>query len=172
MQMRVKMLCTDAMLLCCALLISYVESIVSLELMIPVPGIRLGFANIAIMTAFFGVGRLHGGAVSFCRVFFSALIFGSVTSFWFSLCGALCAYLGLLFCDTVLKGKVSYIGTSVLCAAMHCVGQIGACAVILGNIGIVYYLAIMLPVSLITGTLNGIAVARILKSKMMVKLKR
>ena len=157
MQTQVKKFCLSAMLLCCALIISYIESVLPFSLLIPVPGIKPGFANIAIMVCFFSLGRLSALAVSFCRVFFSALIFGSITSFWFSLCGAACAYLGLLFCDTVLKNRVSIIGVSVLCAALHCVGQTVAVCLVLGTASVIFYLALMLLCSLATGTICGIA---------------
>jgi len=165
MQKQVKTLCLCAALLCCALLISYIESVLPLSLLIPIPGVKSGFANIAIMVCFYTVGKLPALAVSVCRVLFSAVIFGSITSFWFSLCGAVFAYLGLVLCDTLIKNKVSVIGTSVLCAALHCVGQICAVCVILGSTDIIFYLGILLLASLVTGTISGIVAELVLHSK-------
>lgn len=150
------------MLLGSALMLSYLEAILPLGLIVPVPGVRLGIANIAVMAAFFGVGRLDGLAVSLCRVFISALLFGSVPSLWFSLCGAAFAYIGMLVCDTLLKNRVTIIGASVLCAALHCVGQIIAAALVLGSGAIFAYLGILLISALVTGTLCGMVTGRIL----------
>ena len=150
------------MLLGCALMLSYLEAILPLGFIVPVPGVKLGIANIAVMAAFFGVGRLDGLAVSICRVLISALLFGSVTSLWFSLCGAAFAYIGMLVCDTLLKDKATIIGTSVLCAALHCLGQIIAAALVLGSGAIFAYLGVLLICALVTGTLCGIVTGRVL----------
>lgn len=162
-QTRVKRLCLDAMLLGVCLLLSYLEAILPLGLAVPVPGVRLGIANIAVMAAFFGIGRIDAVAVSFCRVLITALLFGSVTSFWFAFCGAVCAYLGMLLCDTLLRGRVTIIGTSVLCAALHCTGQIIAACAVLDNTALFAYLGMLLLCSLVTGTLCGIITGRVLR---------
>ena len=84
-----------AALLCIALAFSYLEAIAPISLVIPLPGIKLGLANIAVMLAFFCLSPIDAALVSFARIALSALLFGSPVSFFFSLCGGALAYLSL-----------------------------------------------------------------------------
>ena len=63
------------------LILSYVEALIPINLLIPIPGFKLGLANLAVMIAFFSLGYGYAAAVSLCRILLTALLFGSVTSF-------------------------------------------------------------------------------------------
>lgn len=150
----------DAMLLCTAVILSYVESFVPLIFFIPVPGIKLGLANVAVMVAAYdaaGVGtKMYDAAViSLCRICLMALLFGSATSFWFSLAGGAFSFVLLIFCRGVLRGSVSPVGVGVACAAGHNAGQIAAAAAIFGDAEMFYFMPWLLLVSIFTGAATG-----------------
>ena len=84
----------------------------------------------------------------------TALLFGNISSFLFSLIGGLLAY-GGLWLGRLLRNKVSYYGISVLCAALHNIGQCLAGAVLLSGISIFSYLPLLLVFAIVFGLVTG-----------------
>jgi heptaprenyl diphosphate synthase len=144
-----------AALLVIAMALSYLEAVLPLQAVIPLPGVKLGLANLAILVAAHRHGAAAAAAVSVTRVILSSLLFGSVSSMAFSLSGALFSLL-VLTSLLPLRGRwLSYIGLSVACAAAHSAGQI-LCAVLwMHESSLFGYLPILLLISLFTGTLTG-----------------
>ena len=70
-------LTTDALLLCVALMLSYLEAIIPI---VPLPGMRLGLAQSVVTLAYFRIGRSDAAILSAMRVVLMSLLFGSVTS--------------------------------------------------------------------------------------------
>ncbi len=142
-------------MLCAALAFSYLEAIVPISLVIPLPGIKLGLANIAVMLAFFCISPCDAALVSFARISLSALLFGSPVSFLFSLCGGMLAYFSLFLSKTLVKHeKMSFIGASVLSSALHGSGQIIAASIVYGA-GAFFYLPVILLFGVPVGALVG-----------------
>lgn len=152
--LRVKRLCLDAMLLGVAMMLSYLEAILPLSAIIPLPGAKLGLANICIMLCFYTVSPLDALTVSLMRISLTALLFGNLNSFAFALTGGMLAYLGMWLCKALGEG-VSFYGISVLCAALHNFGQCLAGSFLLGNTAIFTYLPLLLIFALIFGGING-----------------
>ena len=151
-----KRLCFDAFCVSAALLLSYIETLLPLSLLIPLPGIKLGLANIAVILVFFCVSRADAAAVSYVRITLSALLFGSVVSFIFSLFGAVLSYIVLILLQKPLEnGKLSFVGVSVLCAVMHGAGQILA-ASLLYTPAAFSYLGFLIIAGVISGCTVGV----------------
>lgn len=130
-----------------------------LEFLIPfdaagVPGIKPGFANILIMAAMYLLGAGEAAFVSAVRIALSWLLFGSVTSLIYSLCGGALSFAVML----ILKktGKFGYVGVSVGGAASHNIGQLMAAALLLGSGAVWYYAPVLLAAAAVTGTVNGL----------------
>lgn len=143
------------MLALSALLLSYLESFIPINLIIPLPGFKLGLANILVMLIFFTFSPLEALAVSACRIILSALLFGSPVSLFFSACGGALSLAGLLALKYTLVGKLSFFGISIVGAALHNTGQLIAASLLFGG-GVFYYLPVMLIASLIFGGICGI----------------
>jgi heptaprenyl diphosphate synthase len=141
------------MLTLIALGLSYIESLI--PPLIPVPGIKVGLANIAVIFALYKKDVISAAAVSLIRVFISFLLFGSVLSLAYSLCGALFS----LFLMFLLKklSVFSEIGISVCGAIAHNVAQIAVACIIFSSKEILYYL----PVLMISATVTGIVIGLI-----------
>ena len=137
-------------ILCAALLLSYIESALGLRVAF-LPWLRLGLANIVVAFAFFEASPRMAAAVSFSRVIIMGVLFGSPVSFLYSFCGAVLSFCGLLIAR-LLGGRISYIGASSLCAALHNVGQAAVAACFFG----VSVAAFYLPYLLVTGAFFGI----------------
>lgn len=147
----IRRLCSNALLVAAALLLSYIETLIPISLVIPLPGIRLGLANIAVMLAFFAISPADAAGISFVRISLSALLFGSTVSFFFSFCGAVLSYLGIILFGILLKKqKLTFIGLSSGCAVLHVVGQIIAAMIIYTPAALSY-----LPALIFTATFTG-----------------
>ena len=153
----VRRLCFDAAALCAALAISYIEHLIPLGVIVPLPGIKLGLANLVVILVFCVISPMDAAVISVSRVLLSGILFGTPMSLVISLSGACAAYAGL--CISCLIGGVrrfvSFIGVSVFCAALHSAGQLLAVAIFAG-IGVFSYLPIMLVASCLTGSINGL----------------
>ena len=79
-----KRLTTDAVLLAAALIIARLEAL--LPAFLVMPGFKPGLANIATLLTVRLCGRRDGFALTLLRVTITSVLFGSVTSFLFSLC--------------------------------------------------------------------------------------
>jgi heptaprenyl diphosphate synthase len=151
-------------------MLSYVEGIIPINAVLPFPGFKLGLANLAVLYAFFTIGITAACCVSICRITLSALLFGSVTSFAFSLAGGLLTLGALAFYKLYLHKINGIMGLSVLCAALHNIGQCLVCAVLFGHYVLTFYLPYLLFFSLITGSITGFLASKYPKLKIFKRL--
>lgn len=150
---RIRIVAIDALLTTAALMLSFIEAIIPLDFL-PLPGFRIGLANIAITVAAFSLSPVHAAIVSLLRVIIVFLLFGNPTSFIFSLAGGVLVIIALF----VLKNNsahLSFVGISVICATLHNFGQFVAAWFLVGR-AVMSYLPFLLLASLVFGTLNGI----------------
>ena len=133
-----------------AMVLSYLESL--FPVFLAVPGIRIGLANIAIVFALYHLGFRAALGISVVRVVLSALLFGSVISMSYSLCGALIS----LAMMAILKrsGLFGTVAVSVVGGVSHNLGQIAVACLILQTKAIAYYA----PVLILSGTASGVVV--------------
>ena len=85
-----KTIAQSAVLVALALALSYTERFIPLQLVIPLPGIKLGLANIATLVALYMLGWQKTLPIVAVRCFLGAL-FGGLTGILFSLTGGLLA---------------------------------------------------------------------------------
>lgn len=165
--LRVKRLTLDASLLGVAMMLSYLEAVLPLSLIIPIPGARLGLANVAVTLCFFSVSPIDAALVSLARVCLTALLFGNIQSFLFSLFGAVLAYIGMWAARCFIR-HFSFYGISVLCAALHNLGQCAAAVIVLGTPAVFTYLPLLLVCAVIFGLITGAIIDPISKTKVFV----
>lgn len=155
---KIARIAADSAFVCAALALSYLESLIPLRIILPLPGFKLGLANIAVTVCAFRYSVKDAAAVSLCRILLSFLLFGGVTSLLFSLFGSLlsCAVL-LPFTKRRGAGRIglSFVGISLLCALAHNTGQLIAALVIVGR-AVLSYIPMLISASLICGALCGI----------------
>ena len=160
--MKTKRLTLCALLIALALALSYTERFIPLQMVIPLPGVKLGLANIVTLIALYLLGPKYAFAILIPRCVFGAVFGGGITGLLFSLTG------GVLALTTMaLAGKLplfSVYGVSILGAAAHNVGQILAAMVLMRSVYIGAYLPYLLIVALFTGFATGAAGAGVLKA--------
>lgn len=157
MKLTTKQLTLCALLTAMALALSYLENLFPLTLAIPIPGVKLGLANVVTLFALFALGPGEALLILLARCFLGSLFAGNVNALLFSLLGGLCA-MGTMILLARRRG-LSVYGVSVGGAAAHNCGQIAAAMLTLGSRAPLYYLPVLLAVSLLTGGLTGLAAA-------------
>lgn len=162
MKLTTKQLTLCAVLTAMALALSYLENFFPLSLAIPIPGVKLGLANIVTVFALYELGAVPALVILFARCGLGSLFAGNVSALLFSMLGGLCAMLvmiGLKHCR-----KLSIYGVSIGGAAAHNIGQMAAAIITLGNTMVLGYLPFLLAVSLLTGTLTGFVAALLFRA--------
>lgn len=163
MNKNVKKVVFSGVLAALALIFSYIEFLIPIPL--PIPGIKLGIANSAIVVVLFLLGPVYAFFVGMIRIILSAALFGNMFSFFFSLAGFLLSFM----VQSVLKrtGKFSIVGISIAGAVFHNVGQIATAVIIMSSSGIAMYMPVLTITGIITGGLIGylcqLIVKRIIK---------
>jgi heptaprenyl diphosphate synthase len=132
---------------------------------VPVPGVKIGLANIVTVFIIYTLGWREAGAVLLVRIFLSSLIFGSFVSMLYSLSGAILSFAVML--GIKKTDFFSLVGVSVFGGVFHNVGQIICAGFILGTGTVIAYL----PVLLISGIIGGVAVG-VLGGLLTVKLEK
>ena len=154
MKLTTKQLTLCALLTAMALALSYLENFFPLALAIPIPGVKLGLANVVTLFALYILGPTQALMILFSRCFLGAVFAGNLNALIFSLLGGFTAMMVMILLSRVRK--LSVYGVSVGGAAAHSCGQVAAAILTLGNTAPLYYLPILLGVSLFTGALTGL----------------
>ena len=118
-----KRLTLCGMLAAVAVVLSLVERMFPLDAIVPVPGVKLGLANVVTLFALTRLSARDAFAIVVTRVAISSLLMGSVSAFLFSLFGGL---LSLIVMGILLKAEgrfCSLFGVSVGGAAAHNIGR-------------------------------------------------
>ena len=165
MKLTTKQLARCAVLAALALALSYVEGMFPLP--VPLPGFRLGLANIVTVFALYALGAPHALAILLVRVLLGAMFAGNASALIFSLFGGLAA-LGVMAL-LVRAERLSVYGVSVGGAAAHNIGQVCAAMLTLGSRAPLAYLPVLLLVSLFSGALTGFISSLLLRAMQMVK---
>ena len=135
------------------LALSAIESLI--PPFIPLPGIKLGLANIVTLTAFSLIPGKQVFLIVALRLILTGLVLGTflVPAFWLSCGGGLLSF----FVMALLNGRrgISVLGVSLAGAAAHNTGQVLAAAVLLSNSAIFYYMPWLLLWSLPMGLATG-----------------
>jgi uncharacterized membrane protein len=127
-----------------------------LPIPLPLPGVKLGLANIVTLWALSTYGTRDGMIVALSRVFLGSLIGGLFLSPGFLL-GLTGAVVSSLIMALLLRYTdcFSLIGISLAGAVGHNIGQLLAAGLLLQSSSIVSYLPILLLASIPTGLLTG-----------------
>ena len=159
---KTKRLTLCAVLVALALALSYTERFIPLQMIVPLPGVKLGLANIVTLIALYLLGPKVAFAILIPRCIFGAVFGGGITGLAFSMIGGLLAMATMSLTRRI--PFFSIYGVSILGAAAHNVGQILAAMVLMNSIYIGAYLPYLLFVALFTGFATGAAGAGVLRS--------
>ena len=149
----------SALLCTVALMLSYIESFI--PAFIPIPGIKLGLANIVSVYLLYKCGFKYAFTVSLLRVVLSVLLFGNLLTLAYSISGAV---LSLIIMFIFKKtGLFSEVGVSIVGGISHNAAQIAVACILMETARIVYYLPALIISGTVTGALIGIGGALLIK---------
>lgn len=154
-----KRLVTLAATVAVAMVLSYLESLI--PAFTAIPGIKVGFANIAIIFTLYRLGAREAVLVSVIRVALSSILFGSPVSFIYALAGATLS----LTLMAILK-RFTPLGTvtvSIVGGITHNLAQIGVASLLLETDVFTYYFPFLLLSGMVAGIVVGIAGYQLIK---------
>lgn len=150
-----------SMLLSLAVVLNIIESLIPIFNFV-LPGIKLGLSNVIILTVLYVYGFKDAMYLSILKVFLVGILKTGIFSipFFFSLVGAIISIL-MMYIFKEIK-LFSIIGISIIGSISHSIGQV-LVAVLVINTNMLYYLPILLIISIPTGILVGIISKELIK---------
>lgn len=149
-----------------ALLSSVALIIFVIELRIPnpfpIPGIKLGLANIVTVYAVFRYRPSETALIVTVRLLLGAMFSGNPSALLYSAAGAICCLLGMLTLRNILAEKQIWL-CSVIGAMLHNIGQITAAVIIMRSIGVIAYLPLLLATGSLAGAFTGLCTQHLLR---------
>jgi len=149
-----------SMLSAIALTIFMVEA--QIPALVPIPGIKLGLANIVTVFAVFALGPKDGAAVLFVRIFLGAVFAGNFSTIFYSAAGGACAIGITILCRKLLKESQLWIA-GCLGAIAHSIGQMAMAITLTATPGLAVYLPVMIAISILTGSFTGLCAQFLVK---------
>ena len=155
--LKTKRLALSAIFAALAMIFSYIEAL--LPLPVPIPGIKLGLANLIIVIAIYRLGFKYAFIINCIRIFAAGLLFTGVFGVIYSFAGGI---LSITVMYLLYKTNVfSIIGVSMAGGVAHNLGQLITACIIMSNIKLMSYFAVLLFSGMISGILIGFAASLI-----------
>ncbi|MDD5748964.1 MAG: Gx transporter family protein [Actinomycetota bacterium] len=151
-----------ALLVAVGLSLSIVES--TLPPLFPIPGAKLGLANIATVITLVLFDPLMAFEVTIFRTILGGLLRGSIVGLFLSFSGGIVSTLIMVLILIAAKKYVSVIGLSIAGAAAHNITQLAAAFLFVRHASLFVYLPYMLLVSIPTGLFVGFCSTRLSSS--------
>ena len=146
------------LLLAFALILSYIEILIPLQ--IGIPGVKPGLANLAVVLCLYLFGWKEALFLTMGKALLSGLMFGNLFMILYSLSGSVLS----AFVMAGLNASRSFHVPAVSAAGgvAHNMGQLLIAALVVKTYGVFYYMPVLIIAGLITGFLNGIVAVVVL----------
>lgn len=122
---------------------------------LPLPGIKLGLANIVTVFTVFVLSPGDGIAVLIARIFLGAVFAGNFSTIFYSAAGGGCAIFVTILLKKILRKHQLWVA-GCFGAIAHSIGQVAMAAVLLGTPSVAVYLPVMILISIFTGLFTGL----------------
>ena len=152
-RVKIRKLTLMALLTAIALTIFMIEA--QIPALVPIPGVKLGLANIVTVFAVFVLGPKEAAMILICRVFLGAVFAGNFSTIFYSAAGGACAVAVTIGLRKILTMKQLWVA-GALGAITHSIGQMAMAIVLTGTVGLIVYLPVMIACSIITGVFTGL----------------
>ncbi|WP_242839375.1 Gx transporter family protein [Oribacterium sp. P6A1] len=140
------------MLLALAMILSYVEALIPIN--IGVPGVKLGLPNIVTVIGLYSLGPVPTLIISFLRIILVSFMFGNTMTLAYSISGFALSFLTMLI---LLKiGGFHMTVVSVTGGVMHNVGQLTAAILLLHSEILLLYLPVLMIAGVTAGAVIGL----------------
>lgn len=122
---------------------------------IPIPGVKLGLANIITVYAVYHYKAQETALILFVRIILGAIFSGNMMALFYSFSGGFLCLAGMLLLRRIIDEKYIWV-CSILGAVLHNVGQIAVAVAITGTIAVVAYFPFLLISGCIAGAFTGL----------------
>lgn len=151
--MTLKKLTTLSLFTTLSLIIFLLESL--LPPLTPVPGIKLGLANIITLVLLRNYSLKDTALVLIARILLSAFFAGQAMSLIYSLAGGLASLMIMFLFNRLLNGHYIFL-TSITGGIAHNLGQLFIAYLITRVPGVWMYLPFLIPGGMLTGLFTGL----------------
>lgn len=158
--MKTRKLTTMALLSAIALTIFMVEA--QIPGVVPIPGVKLGLANIVTVYTVYALGGKEGAAVLAVRIFLGAVFSGNFGTIFYSAAGGALAILVTIGLKLVLRENQLWIA-GCLGAIAHSIGQMIVAVWATGTPSLLIYLPVLILCSVIAGLFTGLCAQLLVK---------
>lgn len=164
---KTKKLALMAVLTAIALTIFMLEA--QLPSPVPIPGVKLGLANIVTLTAMLILGRREAGAILAARIVMGAVFAGNPSAMLYSAAGGVMAYAAMCLLVGVVPEKRLW-AVSAVSAVAHNMGQLLACVLVVKTPGVFIYAPALIVSGVITGVFTGFGAMYLVRALRKLKL--
>lgn len=131
------------------------ESVIPIP--VAIPGARLGLSNIVVLVTIVAIGYKEGFFVSIFKTIILGIVTGAVSSFFFSIGGAILSSISMILAHKFLRKYLSLIGISEIGSFFHNLGQVLVACFIMKTTTILAYLPLLVILGIFTGYFVGLA---------------
>ena len=129
---------------------------------IPVPGVKLGLANIVTVYAMFVLGPGDALLVLSARIFLGAVFSGQPMTLIYSAAGGLLSWCALCLLGRLLSRGQIWLASPVA-AVFHNLGQLLAAAAVLRSWAVMAWLPYLIIAAILAGLFTGVAAQALLR---------
>lgn len=122
---------------------------------VPIPGVKLGLANIITVYAVFAVGLPDALMIMLVRIFLGGIITGQMMAIMYSIGGGILSYIVMVGLRKILTRKQIWV-CSVFAAVAHNIGQILVAMLVTKTAALISYLPVLIVSGIITGIFTGL----------------
>ncbi len=140
------------MLLALAMVLSYVEAIIPIN--IGVPGVKLGLPNIVTVIGLYSIGPVPTMIISALRILLVSFMFGNTMTLAYSVSGFLLSFITMVILIKI--GGFQRTVVSITGGVMHNVGQLVAAVLLLHSEILFYYLPVLMIAGVVAGAVIGL----------------
>ncbi len=161
--MKTKRLAELSMLTAVALIIFIIE--LRIPDILPVPGVKLGLANIITVYAVYRFNAKEVCLVVFTRVILGTVFSANFSAIIYSLAGAVLCLVGMLGVKKIIPQRYIWL-SSIIGAILHNTGQIVAAILIMRSFAVAVYYPMLIIAGCIAGMFTGICAQLIVSRKL------
>ena len=127
----------------------------------PIPGIKLGLANIVTVYAFYRYRALEVAMMVGVRITLGSVFSGNIMALLYSACGSFLCLLGMLFLKRIIDEKHLWIA-SVFGALLHNTGQMAAALLVTQTTSLLLYYPFLVVSGCLAGAFTGLCAQAIM----------
>ena len=158
--MGARRLTRAALLTALALILFTVEA--QIPAPVPIPGVKLGLANIITVYAMFALGPRDALGILLARCILGSVFAGAVVTLLYSLSGGLLCWLVMLPLRRLLGEEQIWV-CGVICGAVHNLGQTAAAITVFRSAAVAAYLPLLLLSGMAAGLFTGLCAQFLLR---------